>query len=74
MSVQEFLIESVEGDKLEQKLLQARLQKSQLEAEIMRSEEKVKNNDISVCEMESSKLEKISDNLFQNFEEHWDIR
>ena len=40
----------------------------------MKSEEKVKNNDISVCEMESTKLEKISQNLFHNFEEHWDIR
>ena len=73
-SVQEFLIDEENSEQLEEKLLLAREQKSRLEAEIMKSEEKVKNNDISVCEMESTKLEKISQNLFHNFEEHWDIR
>lgn len=58
---------------IEEKLKECAKEKANLKEEIKETEEKVMNNDISVCYAESAFIDKIWEELLINLEEEWDI-
>jgi len=58
---------------IDEKLREAEWEKHSLRDEIWMNEEKVMNNDISVCYADAMFIDKIRDELMMNLEEEWDI-
>lgn len=49
------------------------MEKESLRNEIIYNQEKVENNDISICQAETNFIERIRDELMENLEEEWEI-
>ena len=58
---------------IEEKLWEIAKEKENLKEEIKVTEEKVMNNDISVCYAETAFIDKIREELMINLEEEWDV-
>jgi len=58
---------------IEERLKECEKEKKSLREEIKETEEKVMNNDISVCYAETAFLDKVREELMINLEEEWDI-
>lgn len=58
---------------LEERLREIAKEKENLKEEIKVTEEKVMNNDISVCYAETAFIDKIREELMVNLEEEWDV-
>lgn len=58
---------------IEEKLREIAREKENLKEEIKVTEEKVMNNDISVCYAETAFIDKIREELMVNLEEEWDV-
>ncbi len=58
---------------VDEKLKECAKEKESLKEEIKYNEEKVMNNDISVCYAETAFIDKIREELMVNLEEEWDV-
>lgn len=58
---------------IEEKLKECAKEKEYLREEIKETEDKVMNNDISICYAESAFIDKVREELMVNLEEEWDV-